>query len=161
MNLGTYPKVVGDALLQKMNERDAANLLIAVNGCALAKDVKENLPLFRDLRVSKAGAKNYTGVGERWSTLGDDLETLIKEMGIQNYLGVTDDYPGSISIRFERPILRAEIFLIFEEKWVEDRFVHVEYGSVDHDKLDSYGDRLDQTIISHKTLIAVARALAS
>lgn len=140
----------------KMTARDAANLLIAVNGCALAKEVPTRVGEYRDL---KALDRNRTDIeiGRPGNLFGRDFEQLIELMADKGSSVHFAEMPSPAVIRFERPYTSVE----FSFYTVDEDVTIMHHGYYRDSKRDEtiHGDRLDLTIITARTLRAVAEAL--
>lgn len=141
----------------KMTSRDAVNLLIAVNGCALAKEVAIALPRYRDLRAIDKNKKSNLGICDAGSKFGDDLERLI-EIFISGSPSILLAEIPPIIIRFRRPNLEADLSIYT----IEDGATVGRYGFYRNSEAErdgSQGDRQDETAITTRTLKAVAEVL--
>lgn len=134
----------------KMSIKDAANLIIAVNGCSLAKDVPVLLERIRGLNPYPKNDANSEGLGKKGHTFGDDLEFLLERYHSEKNAKWRDEMGPPLHIGFMRPEIMVEIELV-------DRTILRYIGGGDH--FGDGPDRLDRTEISSRTLRAVARAL--
>lgn len=139
----------------KMSIRDAANLLIAVNGCALAKEVAERVPLIRDLPVRTRSRTLVSKLGRQTATFGEDFEAIIELMANDDRFRM----PGDTFVRFFKPFSAVEVrvYPSTDERQIEEVIKY------EDESLWSSGDlrdRSDETVISHVTLQAVARLIA-
>ncbi|MHC2020368.1 hypothetical protein [Methylobacterium sp. CM6247] len=138
----------------KMSFRDAANLLIAVNGCGLAKEVSEKLPLYRKLPAKSAGEHNVTGLGLQGSTFGGDLEIMLALFSKNSRFEV----PGATFIRFYKPNPKVEVRCHPLVSQIEHEELYA-YKNTDLGAYSAVPDRSDETVVSHVTMQAVATAL--
>lgn len=124
----------------KMTARDAANLLMAVNGCSLAKDVPTIVPLLRSLSCEGA-------------LFGDDFENLVSGMARKD----RHERIGITYVRFFKPQLAVEITMYPGHAKTEG--IKARYTS--KSTLDTWPspDRSDETVISHVTLQSVAKLI--
>jgi hypothetical protein len=140
----------------KMSVRDAANLLIAVNGCALAKEVPTRVEQYRGL-VAVERNRTQIEIGHPGHLFGDDLERIIELMAGEVSGIEFSDFPSPVILRFERPHVSVE-FSIYTIEGGASVGHYGHYRSVNDERSDM-GDRLDLTVISAKTIRAVAKAL--
>lgn len=145
----------------QMSTRDAANLLIAVNACAYAKDVPTLVPAYRDLRVSQNAAASRLEVCKPGASFGDDLELLIDWCGDPKKRDRLVEEPIGVIIRLERPVPRAQVSVNFWKNRAkrEQAMAFAHYGAVHKTTEPGRGDRHDETVFSVRTLNAVAAAL--
>lgn len=150
----------------KMDTQDAANLLIAVNACVLAKEVAEAIPVYRAM-LSKSD--EYTGKVKRLlktagvfqseATFGSDLEDVISLCGDPDRRKVLSDIPVGAVIEFERPSPRAGVRIYIRDEAETTHIIRRFYNPAHRTSPADVGDRKDQTMISSRTLMAVAEAL--
>lgn len=142
----------------KMTIVDAANLLIAVNGCQFAKDVPAMTPIFRALKPSEAPKETAVGIAKEGATFGEDLELLLSKFLKQEGERQRADPPGQTFIRFLRPQNKVEIEMRpgFGRSYREEK---VTYGVDPQYDLLLAPDRWDETVISDVTLRRVAESL--
>lgn len=142
----------------KMSTVDAANLLIAVNGCHLAKDVSTRVPKLRDLPLVAKSPKASLGIGASDSSFGVNLERLISffqtREGDQQLTGVF----GETYIRFFKPHLMVDVEFVPTGRVVAGK-VQFRFWHKASEYTEDSPDRHDEAVISHVTLRAVARAL--
>lgn len=149
-----------------MTVRDATNLLIAVNGCTLAKEVPARVPLFRELGQIETEPSPEPGLGEPYSLFGDDLEKLLQLCGDPAWRSNLAPIPRSIMLEFGGPEPSARLSLYkLEDETGEDGDVikvtaalHRRYRPTT-DEESEQPDRVAPVLISSRTLIAVAEAL--
>jgi hypothetical protein len=110
-----------------MSTRDAANLLIAVNGSAFAKNVRHDVPLFRSMRLDATNAqwelrrRALQGLIVTEATVGDQLERLIDlakpqkrgRSNLEQTLGLMhkhsdEEYARRRKLDFDRPFIEIE-----------------------------------------------------
>ena len=139
----------------KMSFRDASNLLIAVNGCALAKEIPSKLPGFRTLPVCPRSRTAASDLGKQTTTFGKDFETILEMMSGDNRTNM----PGETFIRFFKPFPAVEIRI---HPWIGKQHVDglIKYEDENSGSSSSIPDRSDETVISHVTLQHVARLIA-
>ena len=141
----------------KMTSRDAANLLIAVNGCALAKDVARSVPAYRVLVAKDRGRNSDFHICRTGALFGDDLEKVI-EMFMARPTGFTLADIPPVVVRFRRPWIEAELSVYTVEDGVtEGQYAFYESSNASSSR--TCGDRSDETKITTRTLKAVAEAL--
>ena len=142
----------------KMSVKDAANLIIAVNGCALAKDVDQNLVNIRRLPLAEAEGQNIIGLAEKGATFGNDLETLLSFF-VAKSAKITLGYRSEqATVVFHRPFAKAEIklFSFLDGMPITQKIVYRSH--LEEEEL-SGPDRVDETSITQRTLLALAKAL--
>ncbi|MFC1455735.1 hypothetical protein ACETIH_03170 [Microvirga arabica] len=149
----------------KMDVRDAANLLIAVNACTLAKDVAEAVPVYRSMQIED---ETYTGkdralltkvgVFRSGATFGTDLEQILSFCGDPERRKLLDE-PGGVIVEFLRPRPKAQIALLLRNDDGAAIDIRGFYWPVDRKSPARVGDRADHALISSRTLTAVAEAL--
>jgi hypothetical protein len=180
----------------QMTLRDGANLLIAANASALAKDVPDVISRLSALRPERAdvlsSADQFSSINSEETRLGQAIETLLemclpREGGgseMQDALEATIRQvdrrraakeglslgKARVEIKFHHPAMAVEIavkspIVLTSEKpaWVfyantlELRYVAEE--AITPSSIDI--DRSDTVLITHRTLMRVAQALAT
>ncbi|WP_156453634.1 hypothetical protein [Methylobacterium sp. CCH5-D2] len=139
----------------KMSFKDAANLLIAVNGCALAKEVASGVTIYRNLRPMASEGADFVGVGAQGSTFGSDFEVILRMMAEEG----RNKIPGATFVRFFKPYPLVEITMHPQFDGVPET-ISVKYGDSDSGPRWDGPDRSDETVISHVTLQNVASLIA-
>ena len=144
----------------KMTVRDAANLLIAVNGCSLAKDVSTMVDIIRNLPAVEVDGNYAIGLGREGATFGGDLELLLDLLATMKSGKELLPVPGPVTVVFHRPIIKAEIeiFPRLGKKHVEQVAAYQDYSRVE--SLPE-PDRYDQTSITQRTLYRLAEAISN
>lgn len=141
----------------KMNLSDAANLLMAVNGCGLAKDIAENVPKIRALPLLSRCADHAYELEVEDLSFGESLERFIHLMMNEEE---RTSYPGMCFIKFSRPELRVEIKCYPAIEGLEQGAT-LTYGTTEDEHSEMFGnDRLEQTVISYLTLSHVAKVIS-
>ncbi|WP_331299199.1 hypothetical protein [Methylobacterium oryzae] len=140
----------------KMTARDAVNLLIAVNGCSLARDVPEMVEIIRNLPVAEVAEGISVDVGREGATFGSDLELLINMLAIEEE--GENSIPGLVTVNFHRPIIKAEIEIFTRrgKHHVDQVAAYQDYSRVDQ---VPEPDRYDRTSVTQRTLYRVAKAI--
>jgi hypothetical protein len=158
-----------------MTSRDAANLLIALNGAALAKDAPNAIAVYRKMEASR-----YIDVDEEvpsflrhliepGTNFGDALERLIEmlipgsssDLPLDQHLG--SNILSNIEVSFNRPRVYASIKIELHAPSKEDPPLD---GTNDF-YLEGFedealqGGREEKTTINLVTLMAVGRSLAT
>ncbi|WP_162596162.1 hypothetical protein [Methylobacterium sp. 17Sr1-1] len=143
----------------KMSVIDAVNLIIAVNGCALAKDVPNSIPIYRNLRVSECDNPGVSPLGGARAAFGDDLERVISLWATRDKNRLFDYSSAGIGITFHKPYFHAEIRLFV---YLDGDFhtVNTYYRGVGDNPLDYDGDRSDDTIITDRTIDAITKLIS-
>lgn len=138
----------------KMTTRDAANLLLAVNGCALAKDISDIVPRLRALPIYIGVEETAVGLGLEGAQFGDDFEHLLELVAGPKFVSV----PGQVFVRFFRPIIRVEITAVprIRGEFRSEQFVYRDWGS---EVNWPSPDRSDETVISQITMRRLMEAL--
>jgi hypothetical protein len=152
----------------KMDVQDAANLLIAVNACALAKEVPEAVPLYRSMQTARRDYSDKEkkllseiGLFQTESTLGRDLERIIDLYGNPEQRQIfAERGTGAVFVEFVRPAPTASISIHIWDKGGKGLAITNTYY-VTMPSTAGAGDRQDQTMFTSRTLIAVAEALRS
>lgn len=143
----------------KMSTKDAVNLIIAVNGCALAKEVPNSIPIYRNLIVSKCDNPGVSPLGGAKAGFGDDLERLIDLWTTRKKNGLFKHSIIPSSVTFYKPYFHAEINLHINIDG--DHYnVITYYRGISDDPLDYDGDRSDETSITTRTIDAVSKLLS-
>jgi hypothetical protein len=150
----------------KMDTEDAANLLIAVNACALAKDVATGVSTYRSLLVMRQSYTNEenhllseVGLFQPGATLGDDLGRVIAMYRDPDQRKIFSEFgAGAVAAEFVRPVHTARITVHLHDKRGRGLAFAHSYWPPKPSSAGT-GDRQDQTTISSRTLIAVAEAL--
>jgi hypothetical protein len=148
----------------KMSLRDAVNLLIAVNGCSLAKDVPRLVPEIRSM-VLKYECENIAEkLDIRGLNFGEALEKFIEWMAD---VDMRISFPGQTFVTFSRPILRADITCdpVLEglDNWpkleYEPNYMHRKFTGIVPVREGPYPDRTEEITITHGTLIKIAKLI--
>lgn len=164
----------------KMTSKDAANLLIAVNASALAKDAAVTILLYSDAKRSsyytptlEAGLRPSAGSIDEIIfeslTLGRFIKAIVEGLmpvgGRKSKLHEEWDAGHfEIDLTFQRPWARAQFMItsrLSDEDEPPPRAQVLFYSDVQAIDGDKYPDRWDETGIGLKTLVAVAQTIAN
>jgi hypothetical protein len=173
----------------RMSAKDAANLLIAVNGSASAKDAVKTVSKFSTARLmfdrmtppSKHSKQNeyffsrIRGSNQRGVLLTDFLASLIRSFQIGHIGNLNDDDSISIIVKFTRPRTECNIqiyeadedgalTLISDATFCiydeSDRILtEEEIKNKYGDEYEFVPDKSDETTITRRTLSAVGKIL--
>jgi hypothetical protein len=166
-----------------MSVKDAANLLIAVNGSGAARDSAVVIPLYRNLILQEYVFADESQIPKNRALFGDVLELVIQSaidgklpdtFRPENIpLKICDAFQQgivSLSVRFMRPEFRGTI-IIGEYFAAEDvtgshgipLFFVPRRGRQNRALFQKLkpGDRADETRIGDRTVFSVARTLVS
>lgn len=152
----------------QMTERDAANLLIAVNTADIARNAPEIVGRYRALESRKKKRTVDFGnhfeqaiLAARNSDIPEFILNSVRDFGSsRNFLGrralPLDHY--RLRIEFEKPepsvLIQIETFAPFFS------MNHISFRGAQRARNKSdQGDRKERTVISHRTLIEVGQAL--
>lgn len=149
----------------EMTDRDAANLLIAVNVADTARAAPETVELYGRLRASsKTWSSNFGPElgslisGVRTGTMADSVSSLVRLASERSRL-VSRRYDAEnyeIEIRFQKPIPGAAIYVAAPRGEQPDT---IRFSQRAQDSSANAGDRIVHIAITERTIVAVGELL--
>ena len=148
----------------QMDERDAANLLIAANTADTARTAPDMVKQYRSLQAKRGKQSSDFGSeleallsAAKMQVIGDYVTKVVSLLGTRRHFLGKRRYPDDayqFEITFEKPI--AAVFLHVGARTSRDDMIYF------HDReanIEAAGDRRESTKITQRTIFAVASVL--